>query len=89
MSKDFLLKIVLFGDIDNKIALVQILNWCQTGNKQLPEPRINKFQCEKLETIFTGLLHNLFFNFMVISDVYRSFIPNKQHLLNTVLLGRF
>ena len=34
-------------------------------------------QCRKLGKIFTCPTHKLFLSFMLISDVYRSFIPNK------------
>ena len=32
------LKFVPKGPIDNKAALVQIMAWCRTGDKPLPEP---------------------------------------------------
>ena len=32
------LKIVPMNPIDNKLALVQVMAWCQTGDKPLPEP---------------------------------------------------
>ena len=32
------LKFVLNGPIDNKPALVQVIAWCRTGDKLLPEP---------------------------------------------------
>ena len=34
------------------------------------------YQCKKLGKIFTGPMYKLLLSFMVISDVYRSFIPN-------------
>ena len=35
------------------------------------------YQCKKLGKIFTGLTYKLLLSFKVISDVYKSFIPNK------------
>ena len=35
------------------------------------------YHCQKLGKIFTGLTYELLLSFAVISDVYRSFIPNK------------
>ena len=32
------LKFVPKGPIDNKSALVQVMAWCRTGDKTLPEP---------------------------------------------------
>ena len=32
------LKLVPKSLVDNKPALVQVMAWCQTGNKPLPEP---------------------------------------------------
>ena len=29
--------------IDNKSALVQVMAWCQTGNKPLSEPMLTQF----------------------------------------------
>ena len=29
--------------IDNKPALVQVMAWCQTGDKPLPEPMMTQF----------------------------------------------
>ena len=29
--------------IDNEAALVQVMAWCQTGNKPLPEPMMTQF----------------------------------------------
>ena len=29
--------------IDNKAALVQVMSWCRTGDKPLPEPMITQF----------------------------------------------
>ena len=37
------LKCVSKGLIDNKSALVQVMAWCQTGNKPLPEPMLTQF----------------------------------------------
>ena len=34
-------------------------------------------QCQKLGKIFTGSTDKFFFNFKVISDAYKSFMPNK------------
>ena len=34
------LKFVPTGRIDNKLTLVQVIAWCWTGNKPLPEPRL-------------------------------------------------
>ena len=36
------LKIVQWSPIDNKPALVQVMAWCWTGNKPLPEPRLTQ-----------------------------------------------
>ena len=37
------LKFVPKGLIDNKWALVQVMAWCRTGNKPLPEPMLIQF----------------------------------------------
>ena len=37
------LKFVPRSQIDNKSALVQVMAWCQTGNKPLPEPMMTQF----------------------------------------------
>ena len=37
------LKFVLKGPIDNKPALIQVMAWCQTGNKPLPEPMLTQY----------------------------------------------
>ena len=37
------LKFVPNGPIDNKSALVQVMAWCRTGNKPLPEPKLTLF----------------------------------------------
>ena len=37
------LKFVHKGQIDNKSALVQVMAWCQTGDKPLPEPMFEEF----------------------------------------------
>ena len=37
------LKFVLKGPIDNKSALVQVMAWCQAGDKPLPEPILTQF----------------------------------------------
>ena len=37
-----LLKIVPKGPIDNKSALVQVIAWCRTEHKPLPEPTLAK-----------------------------------------------
>ena len=37
------LKFVPKGPIDNKSALVQVMAWCRTGNKLLPEPMMSQF----------------------------------------------
>ena len=47
------------------------------------------FQCQNLGKIFTGQTHKLLLGFTIIPDVYRSFIPNKLHLISTVLLRGF
>ena len=46
-------------------------------------------QCQKLGKIFTGPTYKLLLSFMVISDIYWSFIPNKLHLRSSVLLSEF
>ena len=37
------LKFVPKGPIDNKVALVQVMAWCRTGDKPLPEPMLTQF----------------------------------------------
>ena len=37
------LKFVPKGPIDTKPALVQVMTWCQTGDKPLPEPMLTQF----------------------------------------------
>ena len=37
------LKFVLKGLINNKSALVQVMAWCRTGNKPLPESMLTLF----------------------------------------------
>ena len=38
------LKFVPKGLIDNKTALVQVMAWCQTGDKPLPEAMLIEFR---------------------------------------------
>ena len=37
------LKFFLKGPIGNKSELVQVMAWCQTGDKPLPEPMLTQF----------------------------------------------
>ena len=37
------LKLVPRSPIDNKPALVQVMAWCRTGDKPLPEPMLTQF----------------------------------------------
>ena len=37
------------GPIDNKSALVQVMAWCQTGNKPLPEAMMTQFTDEYMQ----------------------------------------
>ena len=37
------LKYVPRSPIDNKSALVQVMTWCPTGDKPLPEPMMTQF----------------------------------------------
>ena len=37
------LKFVPRSPIDNKLALVQVMAWCWTGDKPLPEPMLTQF----------------------------------------------
>ena len=37
------LKFVPKGPIYNKSAMVQVMAWCQTGNKPLPKPMLAQF----------------------------------------------
>ena len=46
-----------------------------------------RLQYQNLGNIFTGLMLHL--SFKIISDVYKSFIPNKSTLTTIVLLSRF
>ena len=46
-------------------------------------------QCQKWGKIFTGPTYKLLLSFTVISDVYRSFILYKLHILSTVLFSGF
>ena len=34
---------VLKGSIDNKLVLIQIMAWCQPGDKPLPGPVMSQF----------------------------------------------
>ena len=43
ISIRFSLRFVPRIPIDNKPALVQVMTWCRTGNKPLPEPMLNWF----------------------------------------------
>ena len=36
-------KFVAKGAIENKSGLVQVMAWCQTGDKPLPEPMFTQF----------------------------------------------
>ena len=38
-----LLKFVPNGQIDNKVALVQVMAWHRPGDKPLPEPMLRQF----------------------------------------------
>ena len=40
-----LLKFILNGTIDNKLALVQVMAWHLKGDKSLPEPMMTQFTC--------------------------------------------
>ena len=37
------LKFVPMSPVDNKLALVQVMAWRQTGDKPLPEPTMTQF----------------------------------------------
>ena len=37
------LKFVPKGEINNRPALVQVMDWCRTGDKPLPEPMLTQF----------------------------------------------
>ena len=37
------LKFVAKGSIDKKSELVQVMTWCWTGDKPLPEPMLTQF----------------------------------------------
>ena len=37
------LKFVPRSSIENKLALVQVMTWHQTGNKPIPEPMLTQF----------------------------------------------
>ena len=37
------LKFIRKGPIDHNLALVQVMAWCQTGDKPLPEPMLIQF----------------------------------------------
>ena len=37
------LKIVPRGPVDNRLALVQVMAWCQTGDKPLLDPMLIQF----------------------------------------------
>ena len=43
ISNKISLKFVPKGPIDNKSALVQVMAWCRTGDKPLPEPMLTQF----------------------------------------------
>ena len=43
ISIRILLKFVPEGPIDSKRALVQVMAWCRTGDKPLPEPMLTQF----------------------------------------------
>ena len=36
-------KFIPKGSMDNNSALVQVMAWCRTGTKPLPEPRLTQF----------------------------------------------
>ena len=36
-------KFVRMSQIDNRPALVQVMAWCRTGDKPLPEPMMTQF----------------------------------------------
>ena len=39
------LQFVSQGPIDNKSVLIQVMAWCQTGTKPIPEPILSQFIC--------------------------------------------
>ena len=46
-------------------------------NKYTSISNIKSFSAQKIRTIFIGQVYKLLLSFTIISDVYRSFIPNK------------
>ena len=42
-------KIVSKSQIENKSSLVQVMAWCRTGNKPLPEPMLAQFADEYMQ----------------------------------------
>ena len=49
---------------------------------------IYTIQCQQLRKIFTGLTYKFLLSFMVMSDVYRSFIPNKTVFTRYFIIQR-
>ena len=43
------LKYVPMGPINNKSALVQVMAWCCTGDKPLPQPMLTQFTDEYMQ----------------------------------------
>ena len=60
------------------LTIWSIILWCNIDS-------VNKLG----KNIYTGPTYKLLLSIMVISYIYRSFIPNKAHLISTVLLGGF
>ena len=46
-----ILFLILKGPIDNKLALVQVMAWNQTGNTPLPKPMLTQFT----DVVYAGL----------------------------------
>ena len=59
--------------------------WGRLWSYLMPKDFNRPLQCQTLGKIFTHPMCKLVFSFTVISDVYRSFIPNKTTLINYCL----
>ena len=72
------LKFVPKGPIDNMPALVQIMAWCQTGNKPLSEPKVAK-------VTDTNMRHSASMSWIQLETALGAFVSAAYVMIKTKL----
>ena len=76
-------RLIVIGNMISALVLPFIVSNVKMNKKYLG------YTVSKNRKIFTGLTYKLLLSFTIISDVYRSFIPNKTTFSQYFLLRRF